>query len=170
MGLRCIALESSIPKFTKNITDVILVRRGTLYPTHLHSHPHAPLHARARALREAAGQTQESAHIASALGSDTGLMRQLLEARQEVSRLKRELKETAASSSPQPVRAGTVDIKHKIQLSQVQCAYVLVLSTYTRPAHGTLPSLHRPCQRLIPASCSLAAVWSGWCSDARWLC
>jgi hypothetical protein len=68
--------------------------------------------------REAAGQTEESAHIASALGSDTGLMRQLLEARQEVSRLKRELKDTA-SSSPQPVRAGTVDIKHKIQLSQV---------------------------------------------------
>lgn len=74
------------------------------------------------------GQTQESAHIANALGSDTGLMRQLLEARQEVSRLKRELEESASSSS-QPARAGTVDIKHKIQLSQVR---------FTHSAHANM--------------------------------
>jgi myosin heavy subunit len=68
--------------------------------------------------REASDETAEAAQIASALGSDTGLMRQLSEARQEVARVKKEAKD-ARCASPKMGRPGTVDFKVKLQLSQV---------------------------------------------------
>eukprot|EP00037_Helgoeca_nana_P013841 m.127792 g.127792 ORF g.127792 m.127792 type:complete len:969 (+) comp22258_c1_seq2:82-2988(+) len=69
--------------------------------------------------REASDETAEAAQIASALGSDTGLMRQLSEARQEVARVKKEAKD-ARCASPKMGRPGTVDFKVKLQLSQAQ--------------------------------------------------
>mmetsp|Transcript_21515 Transcript_21515/g.64005 ORF Transcript_21515/g.64005 Transcript_21515/m.64005 type:complete len:917 (-) Transcript_21515:190-2940(-) len=69
--------------------------------------------------RESAEQAAEATNIASTLGSDTGLMRQLLEARQDVARLKKEVKE-ARTASPKMGRQGAVDIKFKVQLSQAQ--------------------------------------------------
>eukprot|EP00038_Savillea_parva_P011554 m.198335 g.198335 ORF g.198335 m.198335 type:complete len:971 (-) comp20411_c0_seq1:103-3015(-) len=71
-------------------------------------------------VQDAKDETASAAQIASALGSDTTLMRQLSEARMEVARLKKEVKDARAASPKAPRAHVGVDIKFKVQLSQAQ--------------------------------------------------